>query len=170
MPRAWLRKNRTNSERCLRSTMRISAAGFCCCRDLVFEIAGDHGKAGQRYAAVTHHQLGQIAQGQRDFAPAETWHLKSLEIMETQGNKRGVAVTCHDLGSIAQERRDFAKAGSFFVKALQGFMAANDDHNAGNALESLTLLLQDCPTEMAGNVRAAIEEGLGEDTRGHDVR
>src|SRR2546422_8102194 len=44
-------------------------------------------------AASTYHQLGNIAQEQRDFATAREWYLKSLAIKEKQGNLHGAAST-----------------------------------------------------------------------------
>ena len=65
-----------------------------------------------------YHQLGMIAQEQRDFAGAEQWYRKSLAIEEKQGNEHGAAITYHQLGRIAQEQRDFAGAEQWYRKAL----------------------------------------------------
>jgi tetratricopeptide (TPR) repeat protein len=51
--------------------------------------------------ASTYHQLGMIAHHQHDFATAEKWYLKSLEIMKKQRDEHGAAKTHHHLGMIA---------------------------------------------------------------------
>ena len=61
---------------------------------------------------AAYHQLGMIAQEQRDFASAEQWYRKALAIEEKQGDEHGAAITYHYLGSIAQEQRDFAACGA----------------------------------------------------------
>ena len=61
-------------------------------------------------AASTYHQLGIIAQEQRDFSAAEGWYKKSLAITEKQGNEHGAASTYHQLGRIAEKRQDFPQA------------------------------------------------------------
>ena len=48
--------------------------------------------------ASTYHQLGIIAQEQRDFSAAEGWYKKSLAIEEKLGNEHGAAITYHQLG------------------------------------------------------------------------
>jgi hypothetical protein len=51
------------------------------------------------------HQLGSIAEGQRDFAAVERWYLKSLKITEKLGNERGAAIA---YGQLAIEN-DFTR-------------------------------------------------------------
>jgi tetratricopeptide (TPR) repeat protein len=68
--------------------------------------------------ALTYHQLGRIAQEQRDFAQAEQWYRKSLAIKEKLGDEHDAASTYHQLGRIAQEQRDFAQAEQWYRKSL----------------------------------------------------
>jgi Tetratricopeptide repeat len=67
------------------------------------------------------HQLGSIAEGQRDFAAAERWYLKSLKITEKLGNERGAAIAYGQLAIAAQLQKWFPEAGNWFLKALAGF-------------------------------------------------
>ena len=67
---------------------------------------------------TTYHQLGIIAQEQRDFPTAEGWYKKSLAIKEKQGNEHGAATTYHQLGRIAEEQRDFTTAEGWYRKSL----------------------------------------------------
>ncbi len=76
------------------------------------------GRNYQEVRAAAYHQLGIIAQEQRDFADADAWYRKSLAIKEQQGNAQGAARTYHQLGRIAQEQRDFADAEAWCRKSL----------------------------------------------------
>jgi tetratricopeptide (TPR) repeat protein len=68
--------------------------------------------------AVAYHQLGMIAQDQRDFAAAREWYLNSLAIKERQGNLQGAARTYNQLGMVGEEQRDFAAAREWYLKSL----------------------------------------------------
>ena len=65
-----------------------------------------------------YHQLGVVAEDQRDFAAARDWYLKSLVIEEKRGSQEGVAVSYHQLGLLAQEQRDFGAAQEWYLKSL----------------------------------------------------
>ncbi|MEO2005561.1 MAG: CHAT domain-containing protein, partial [Candidatus Poribacteria bacterium] len=68
--------------------------------------------------AVAYHQLGIVAQDRHDYAGAETWFRKALEIEERLGLEAGAATDYHQLGILAQERQDYAGAETWFRKAL----------------------------------------------------
>ena len=50
-------------------------------------LAIDEKHGNEHGAAITYHQLGRIAQEQRDFAAAEQWYRKSLAIEEKHGDR-----------------------------------------------------------------------------------
>ena len=64
------------------------------------------------------HQLGRVAQEERDFAGARELYLQSLAINEKKGNLQGAATCYHQLGILAQEERDFAVAREWYLKSL----------------------------------------------------
>ena len=76
------------------------------------------------------HQLGRIAEEQRDFAAAEAWYKKALAIKEKQGDEHSAASTYHQLGIIAQEQRDFAVAEAWYKKSLAIFKKQGNEHGA----------------------------------------
>jgi tetratricopeptide (TPR) repeat protein len=49
------------------------------------------------HAASTYHQLGRIAQEQRDFATAEQWYRKALAIWVKYGDQHNQAITRSNL-------------------------------------------------------------------------
>jgi tetratricopeptide (TPR) repeat protein len=71
-----------------------------------------------RGEAVAYHQLGRTAEEQRDFETARNWCLKSLAILEKQGDLHNVARTYFQLGRIAEEQRDFETAREWHFKSL----------------------------------------------------
>jgi tetratricopeptide (TPR) repeat protein len=75
----------------------------------------------ERDAASTYHQLGVISQERQQFATAEEWYKKALEIRERLGLERYAASTYHQLGVISQERQQFATAEEWYKKALEIF-------------------------------------------------
>lgn len=93
--------------------------------------------------AASLHELGLIAQRQRDFATARKRYVESLAISMKAGILKGAAVTCHQLGRIAADERNFAEARNWYFKSLtvtekQGDLGATADtyHQLGTvALE-----------------------------------
>jgi tetratricopeptide (TPR) repeat protein len=83
-------------------------------------------RANWRGEGVAYHQLGMIAQEQRDFTAAREWYLKSLAVSENQSNLNYAAATYHCLGIIAQEQRDFAAAREWYLKSLAIFEKQGD--------------------------------------------
>ena len=101
------------------------------------------GEAGDEHAASTYHQLGMIAQEQRDFASAEQWYRKALAIEEKQGNEHGAAITYHQLGIIAEEQRDFASAEQWYRKSLAIKEKQGDEHGAAITYHQLGRIAQE---------------------------
>ena len=94
-------------------------------------------RASATYEAGAYHQLGIIAQEQRDYATAEQWYRKSLAIKEKQGNEHGAASTYHQLGIIAQEQRDYATAEQWYRKSLAIDEKQGNEHGAASTYHQL---------------------------------
>ncbi len=62
--------------------------------------------------ASTFHNLGGIAQEQRDFKTAETWFQKGLRIKEEQGNEHGTALTSIALGVYFRKKKSMLNQAS----------------------------------------------------------
>jgi tetratricopeptide (TPR) repeat protein len=93
--------------------------------------------------AGAYHQLGRIAQEQREFATAETWYRKSLAINEKQGNEHGAAMTYHQLGRIAEEQREFATAETWYRKSLAIKEKQGNEHGAAMTYHQLGIIAQE---------------------------
>jgi tetratricopeptide (TPR) repeat protein len=72
---------------------------------------------GSKLRAIAWHQLGIIAQRQREFPKARDYFLKSLRISENQDPAQA-AKTYYHLGGIAESQRDFQMARSWYLKGL----------------------------------------------------
>ena len=92
--------------------------------------------------AISYHQLGRIAQERRDFAAAEEWYKKSLDIEGKQGNEHGAA-SYHQLGRIAEERRDFAAAEEWYKKSLDIEEKQGNEHGAASSYHQLGRIAQE---------------------------
>ncbi len=111
----------------------------------LFQRLADHllTSAYQERAAAPYHQLGTIAEEQRDFDQAEMWYLKSLTISEKHGNKQGAASTYHQLGMIAQERRNFDQAEMWYLKSLAIEEKLRNEHGRAITYHQLGRLAQE---------------------------
>jgi tetratricopeptide (TPR) repeat protein len=74
-----------------------------------------HGDARQAGAC---HQLGLIAQQQRDFVTAERWYLEALAIAESHPDEVNPGNIHHQLGRIAGERGDYVTAERRYQESL----------------------------------------------------
>ena len=101
----------------------------------------NHGYA--KIEAIAYHQLGWIAEEQRDFASAEQWSRKALAIKEKQGDEHGAAIPYHNLGNIALEQRDFASAEQWSRKALAIKEKQGDEHGAALPYHELGSIAQE---------------------------
>ena len=95
--------------------------------------------------ARTYHQLGRIAQEQRDFATAQAWYQQSLAIFEKQGDKHGAASTYHNLGTIAQEQQDFATAQAWYQQSMAIKEKQGDEHAAASTYHQLGTIAEEQP-------------------------
>lgn len=70
------------------------------------------------HLAAAYHQLGTVAQAERDFDAATEWYKKSLAITEKLGIEHGAAGTYQQLGVVAQAQYDFKTAKHWYRKSL----------------------------------------------------
>ena len=92
--------------------------------------------------AGAYHQLGMIAQEERDFSTAEKWYLKALEIKERLGDEHAAA-TYHQLGIIAQEERDFSTAEKWYLKSLEIEERRGNERGAASTHHQLGRIAQE---------------------------
>ncbi len=143
------------------NTRNLAEAGRLCQRLAELMEAGGDANG----AASTYHQLGIIAQEERDFPTARQWYLKSLAISEKQGNEHTAASTYHQLGSVALEERDFPTARQWYLKSLAISEKQGNEHGAASTyhqLGSVALEERDFPTARQWYLKSlAISEKQG---------
>ncbi|WP_433971413.1 tetratricopeptide repeat protein [Tunturiibacter lichenicola] len=105
-----------------------------------------------------YHELGIIAQEQREFETARDWYLKVLTISERSGNDRATAITYHHLGMMAQKLGDPAAAQAWYLKSVKAKEKLHDHRGLAAVYHSLGMLAleQDDP---AGAAAAAESYG-----------
>ena len=122
----------------------LNMRSFSESRKLFERLAGTHEVAGNKMGeASAYHQLGMIAEEQRDLAAAEAWYGKSLAITEVQGNDLRAAFTYHQLGVVAQRRRDFAAAKTWYRKSLAITEKQDNNHRAAITYHQLGMVAQE---------------------------
>jgi tetratricopeptide (TPR) repeat protein len=90
--------------------------------------------------ASTCHQLGIIAQEQRDFTEARDWYQQALEIWQKYGDEHNMAGTYYQFGKIAHELENFPEAQDWYQQALTLFERTGDEYHASIAKENLDSL------------------------------
>ncbi len=93
------------------------------------EDAGDSYKAASDY-----HQLGIVAQKQRQFEEARQYYLKALKIYEDAGDLYKAADEYHQLGIVAEEQRQFDEAISYYQKTFSIYEQFQDWYRASMTL------------------------------------
>ena len=111
-------------------------------------------------AAITYHQLGVIAQEQRDFQAAEGWYQKSLAIEEKHGDEYGAALTYGQLGVLAAKQRDVQSAAAHFLKAIEGLANTGDEYHLAITVCNYARLLHTAPSSGREALRSRWEEQM----------
>jgi tetratricopeptide (TPR) repeat protein len=132
----------------------------------------------KKLSAGIYHQLGMVAQEQRQWAQAEQYYQQALQIKIEFKDRYEQARTYHQLGRVAEEQRQWPQARDYFLIALETFVAYNDTYSGTVVLRSLVRLWQvsgdgGLPASIAtvlgvspGEVETALRELLGNEGGG----
>ena len=107
----------------------------------LFAVLAKHcaARGNARGEAIAYHQLGRIAEEQREFATAREWYLKSLDIEEKQGNLHGAAGTYHQLGILAGLQGSFEDCCRWLARSIASFRGALDPRLADQGIGDFLL-------------------------------
>jgi tetratricopeptide (TPR) repeat protein len=97
--------------------------------------------------ASAYHQLGMIAEEQREFETAREWYLKSLAISEKQGNLHGAPSTYGQLGILAGLQGSVEESGKWLAQSIAGFLQMDDQYMAERAVGNFLVLHQRASAE-----------------------
>ena len=83
------------------------------------------------------HQLGIVAQKQRQWAQAEQYYQQALQIFIEYNDRYAQASTYHNLGIVAQEQRQWEQAEAYYQQALQIYVEYNDRYKQASTYHQL---------------------------------
>ncbi|MGF1513001.1 MAG: tetratricopeptide repeat protein, partial [Elainellaceae cyanobacterium] len=105
---------------------------------------------GDRYSqARTYHNLGSVAQAQRQWQQANDYYNQALAIKIDFGDRYSQASTYHQMGSVAQEQRQWQQANDYYNQALAIKIEYGDRYSQAMTYSQLGLLAEaqdDWPT------------------------
>ncbi len=97
----------------------------------------------REWSASIYHQLGVVAQEQRQWAQAERYYQQALEIKIAFNDRYEQASTYHQLGVVAQEQRQWAQAERYYQQALEIDIAFNDRYEQASTYHQLGQVAQE---------------------------
>lgn len=113
----------------------------------------------QGLIANTYHQLGVIAQKERNFKGARQNYQQALDVKIEYGDRVGTAMTYHQLGEIAYQRWELKEARYNYQQALDINLEYGDRYNCAKTYFAMGLIAEaqaDLHEAMA-NVQKALE-------------
>ncbi len=108
-----------------------------------YEQLGSEERQKQLWKASTYHNLGYVAQEQREFAAAQDYYLQALAIFIEFGDRYEQADTYHQLGRVAEELREFAAAQDYYLQALAIFIEFGDRFSQARTYHQLGMVAQE---------------------------
>jgi len=102
----------------------------------------DHEEA-KRLQARAYHQLGMVAQEQRQWEQAEQYYRHALQFFSEYNDRYSQAKTYHQLGWVAQEQRKFEQAAQYYQQALQLYIEYNARYEQASTYHNLGIVAQE---------------------------
>jgi tetratricopeptide (TPR) repeat protein len=99
----------------------------------------DRGKS----LAGIYHQLGRVAEEQRQWVTAESHYRQALALYIEFNDRHSQAGTYHQLGIVAQKHRQWATAESHYRQALALYIEFNDQYNQAKVYHQLGRVAQE---------------------------
>ena len=96
----------------------------------------------RKRSSSIYHQLGMVAQEQRQWPQSEQYFQQALQIYIDFNDRYAQAKTLHHLGIVAQEQQKFQQAEQYFQQALQIYIDFNDRYAQAGTLHHLGIVAQ----------------------------
>jgi tetratricopeptide (TPR) repeat protein len=93
-------------------------------------------------SAGIYHQLGIVAQEQRQWTQAERYYQQALAIFIEFKDRHAQATTYHQLGIVAEEQRQWAQAEGYYQQALAISIEFNDRYTQAKTYHQLGIVAQ----------------------------
>ncbi|HLX57712.1 MAG TPA: CHAT domain-containing protein [Ktedonobacteraceae bacterium] len=84
-----------------------------------------------------YHQLGSVAEEQRQWQQAEAYYQQALQIKIEFNDRYSQAKTYHQLGRVAEEQRQWQQAEAYYQQALQIYIEFNDRYEQAGTYHQL---------------------------------
>jgi tetratricopeptide (TPR) repeat protein len=94
----------------------------------------------KKLSASIYHQLGMVAEEERQWEQAEQYYRQALQIYIEYNDRYQQALTYYQLGIVAEEQRQWEQAREYFLQALEIFVEYKDTYRGGVVLRSLARL------------------------------
>lgn len=96
----------------------------------------------RKVSAVMYHQLGVVAQEQRQWVQAEKYYKQALQIKAMINDRHMQAASYGQLGRLAQEQHQWAQAERYFQQALQIYIEFDDRRQQAATYQNLGIVVQ----------------------------
>jgi tetratricopeptide (TPR) repeat protein len=90
-----------------------------------------------------YHQLGYVAQEQRQWPQAEAYYRQALDLCIAFDDRYSQARTYHQLGYVAQEQRQWPQAEAYYRQALDIKIAFDDRYSQASTYHQLGMVAQE---------------------------
>lgn len=134
----YLRINEAN-EALLRADLEAARVIY---QEILDELVALNDSLVNNKIADVYHQLGIVAQQQRQFEQAEQYYFKALKIKEDAGDFYSAANVYHQLGMVAEKQQQFEDAISYYQKAFGIYEQFQDWYKASQTLAKWARVLE----------------------------
>ncbi|MDB5384950.1 MAG: hypothetical protein JWM11_596 [Planctomycetaceae bacterium] len=108
--------------------------------------------------ASTYHNVGRVAQEQRQWEQAEQYYRKALDLKIEFNDRYEQAGTYHNLGAVAEEQREWEQAKHNFLTALSLFINYNEKQGVILTLQGLAVVWKEsADAEIVSGVAEALQ-------------
>ncbi|MEO6890614.1 MAG: CHAT domain-containing protein, partial [Ktedonobacteraceae bacterium] len=121
----------------------VAAASYHRMLEQLKQIESIDEKAKGILKATVYHNLGIVAQEQRQLEQAEHYLQQALQIEVEYDDRYAQASTYHQLGRVAQEQRQWEQAERYFQQALQIFVEYHDRYAQAGTYHQLGTVAQE---------------------------
>ncbi len=96
----------------------------------------------KRVRGSIYHQLGMVAQEQREWQKAGDYYQQAIQICIEFNDRYEQAFTFHQLGMVAEEQREWQKAEGYYQQALEIKIEFNDRYSQASTFHQLGMVAE----------------------------
>jgi tetratricopeptide (TPR) repeat protein len=111
--------------------------------NLTQQLEGISEQQKQSMQASIYHNLGRVAEEQRQWEQAQTYYQNALDIYIEFNDRYSQASTYHQLGTVAQEQRQWEQAQTYYQNALDIKIEFNDRYSQAKTYHQLGIVAEE---------------------------